>query len=247
MVAHPHSSNVEASSGSVAGYDDVQFDPNGRGLEPRMQALAVSNDALLDSLRPAAPPSIAGWLGKKASPWWRHVEYGYTEVACWLWARAPWQRWALSGGTGALLGVAIVVVAVPRLRPDWGSTLGASSDALVASTQLASAAAVVIAPLRQSVPPPAALPSTAVAALDSAPGVETALAEAEVVKLAEPDAPTAVEVTEQVVEDAAAPEPGTSKKKGRGHGKRRGKAKSASSLSQLFLSIHRPPRAKPVH
>jgi hypothetical protein len=212
--------------------DDAQFDPHGAGLEPRMQALAISNDALLDSLRPVAPPSIAGWIKKRANPGWQYVEYGYTEAAYWLWARAPWQRWALSGGLGALLGVAIVVVALPRLRPDLGSDLksvaAASGDALVASTQVAAASAVLIAPLRQVAEPPVA---DVVKAVEPPPA-------ADAVKLAEPDVPTAVEVSEQVDEDTAAPESGKSKRKAR-HGKRRAKAKNASSLSQLFLNIHR--------
>jgi hypothetical protein len=236
MVAHQHSRDDEASSRSVADLElqDVQFAPDGRAPEPRMMALAVSNQALLDSLRPVAPPSIRGWLAKQANPWWRHVEYGYTEAAYWLWARAPWQRWALSGGLGALLGVAIVVVAVPQLRPDLERVVAASSGAIVASTQV-SAAAVVIAPLRQE--PPAATQAVKV--------VEPALA-AEVPALSELDAPTAVEVSEQVVEDPAAPDEGKSKKNGR-HGKRRAKPKSASSLSQLFMNIHRPPHAKSAH
>lgn len=209
--------------------DDAHFDPQGAGLEPRMQALAISNQALLDSLRPVAAPSIAGWIKKRANPGWRYVEYGYTEAAYWLWARAPWQRWALSGGLGALLGVAIVVVALPRLRPDLGSAAAADSgNAIVAATQAAAASAVLIAPLRQAAEPPV---TDAVKAVEPPPA-------ADAVKIAEPDAPSAVEVSEQVDEDSAAPESGKSKRKAR-HGKRRAKPKSASSLSQLFLNIHR--------
>jgi hypothetical protein len=206
-----------------------------------MQALAVSNQALLDSLRPVASPSITGWIKKRANPGWQYVEYGYTEAAYWLWARAPWQRWALSGGLGALLGVAIVVLALPRLRPDLGNDLGnhldnhldnvvaGSGDAIVASTQAAAAAAVVMAPLRQGMEPPAA---------DAVKAAEPQAPVADAVKIAEPDVPTAVEVSEQVDDARAAPEPGKSKRKAR-HGKRRAKTKSASSLSQLFLNIHR--------
>lgn len=224
MVAHQYSTD-----------DEAQFDPEGLGLEPRMRALAVSNDALLDSLRPVAQPSIAGWVKKRANPWWRYVEYGYTEAAYWLWARAPWQRWALSGGAGALLGVAIVVVALPQLRPDLGS-VEASGDVLVASTQLAAASAVVIAPLRAGVQPPVA---------EAVKSVAAAAVAAEPVKMAEPDVPTAIEVSEQVVEDPAAREPAKSKKKARA--KKRAKVKSARSLSRLFMNIHRPPRAKSAH
>ena len=97
--------------------------------EPRMAALAISNDALRDSLRPAVPPSIGGWLHKTlVEPWWRYVEYGYTEAVCWLWARAPWQRWALSAGLGALLGVGLVIIAARRFRPELESVAVASSE-----------------------------------------------------------------------------------------------------------------------
>jgi hypothetical protein len=230
MVGMQHSRDDQASSGSVPGIER-QFDLQGLGLEPRMAALAISNDALLDSLRPVAPPSIGGWIKKQANPWWRHIEYGYTEAAYWLWARAPWQRWALSGGLGALLGVGIVVVALPRLRPELERVASASGDALVASTQLAVASAVVIAPLRQGGLPPAAVQAPPVAA--------------ERLALPEPDAPPAVEVTEQIVDEPAArPEPSKSKKKSRKHGKRRAKGPKASQLGELFKSMHRSSSAK---
>jgi hypothetical protein len=210
-----------------------------------MAALAISNDALRDSLRPVSPPSIHGWLAKQANPWWRHVEYVYSEAAYWLWARAPWQRWTISGGLGALLGVAIVVVALPRFRPDLEGVAAASGEGMLAVTQLAAASAVVIAPLRQGVPPTMTVdavkgPAPAADAVQ-APDVAT-----DGLAVAEPDAPTAVEVSEQVVEDpAAAAEPSKSKKKkkARKHGKRRATKPKASQLSQLFKSMHRSSRA----
>ena len=206
-----------------------------------MAALAISNDALRDSLRPAVPPSLGGWIKETlVNPWWRYVEYGYTEAVCWLWARAPWQRWALSSGFGAVLGLAVVVAAAPRFRPELERIAAASGDSVVASTQLAAASTMVIAPLRRE--PPAAAPAAVT-------GVEPALA-ADVVALPGPDAPLAMDdVSEQVVEDPAdASELGKSKKKRRGHGRRRAaKPKSASSLSQLFRSMHRsaPERTAP--
>ncbi|MEO8178090.1 MAG: hypothetical protein ABI895_04580 [Deltaproteobacteria bacterium] len=236
-----HSRNDEA---------DAQFDPEGPGLEPRMAALAISNDALLDSLRPVAPPSVGGWIKKQANPWWRHIEYGYTELACWLPARAPWQRWALSGGMGALLGVAIVVVALPRFRPDLESVASASGEAMIASTQLAAASAMMIAPLRPGPPSPVAVDTVAVetVAVDTV-AVDTVkaapVAEAELA-LPEPDAPTAVEVDEPLDDEPeAAPESGkVKKKKARKHGKRRARPKNAGKLGELFKSMHRPSSAR---
>jgi len=231
MVGMQHSRNDEA---------DAQFDPEGPGLEPRMAALAISNDALLDSLRPVAAPSVGGWIKKQANPWWRHVDYGYTELACWLWARAPWQRWALSGGTGALLGVAIVVVALPRFRPNLESVASASGESIIASTQLAAASAVMIAPLRKGPPPPVAVDTAALDTVKAAPVAADELA------LPEPDAPTAVEVDEPLDDEpAAAPELGKAKKKkARKHGKRRAKKPKASQLSELFKNMHHSSSAK---
>ena len=205
-----------------------------------MAALAISNDALRDSLRPVAAPSIGGWIKKRANPWWHYLELGYTEAVCWLWARAPWQRWALSGGLGAFLGLVVVVLAAPRFRPDLEGVAAASGEAGVASPQLAVASAVVIAPLRQGVPP---------AAVDAVKGAEPPAA-AEELALPAPDAPSSVEVTEQVVEDpAAADEPRKSKKsRGHGHGRRRAtKPKSASALGQIFLKMHRSTQERAAH
>jgi hypothetical protein len=212
--------------------------------EPRMAALAISNDALRDSLRPAVPPSIGRWLRKTlVEPWWRYVEYGYTEAACWLWARAPWQRWALSAGLGALLGVVLVIVAVGRLRPELDSAAAVSGETVLASTQLASASSVVIAPLRASaeVKAPAA---PVVAAAEAAPAAPAAAADG--LAVPEPDAPTAIEVDEQLGDDpAAAPELGKSKKGRHAHARKRAKPK-ASQLSELFRSMHKTPRQRGI-
>jgi hypothetical protein len=243
--------DYEGSTGSIT---DEQIIAAISAPEPRMAALAISNDALRDSLRPAVPPSIGGWINKTlVNPWWRYVEYGYTEVVCWLWARAPWQRWALSSGLGAVLGLGVVVAVAPRFRPELERIAAASGDSVVASTQLAAASSMVIAPLRPE--PPAAAPAAVtgveppVAAPAAVTGVEPPLA-ADVVAVSAPDAPMAMDdASEQVVEEPAdAPELGKSKKKGRGHGRRRAaKPKSASSLSQLFRSLHRasPERTAP--
>jgi hypothetical protein len=206
--------------------------------EPRMAGLAISNDALRNSLRPAVPPSFGGWLHKTlVEPWWRYVEYGYTEAVCWLWARAPWQRWALSAGLGALLGLALVIVAARRFRAELESVAAVSAETVIASTQLAAASSMVIAPLRASAeaPPPVAVVKAEPVAVSDG------------LALPEPEAPSTVEVSEQLVEDpAAAQEPGKSKKGRHGHGRKRGKPKNPSKLSELFRSMHKTPRERGI-
>ena len=215
--------------------------------EPRMAALAISNDALRDSLRPAVPPSIGGWLYKTlVEPWGRYVEYGYTEAVCWLWARAPWQRWALSAGLGALLGVVLVIVAAPRFRPELERVAAASAETVVASTQLAAASSMVIAPLRASAEAPAAVAAAApvapAAAAVAAPAAPAAAAEG--LAVPELDAPTAVEVDEQLGDDPSAA-PSKSKKGRRAHARKRAKPK-ASQLSEVFRSLHKTPRERGI-
>jgi hypothetical protein len=73
-----------------------------------MSALAVSNDVLLASLRPPAPPSLGSWLEQRAVEWFPTFERWQIRALDCLAERALWQRCAISAALGALLGLGAV-------------------------------------------------------------------------------------------------------------------------------------------
>jgi hypothetical protein len=190
--------------------------------EPKLATLSISNDALRESLRPAVAASIGGGiLQALVQPGWRSAE-------CWLLARAPWQRSAISIALGVLLGLTIVAAVAPGLRPGPASIALGSSEASIASTPMAVAASPVSAPAHQGAEPPPAL---------ALKGPEPS-AIADDLALARPQAVAAVEVARASVQKPAA-QVRTSKQRKRGLARRATKPKSARSLSQLFREMRR--------
>ena len=152
----------DAPAATAATLDSEQFGAQCAALEPRMAALSISNDALRNSLRPASPPGLRGWIDEHTGGALRRLERRGEDALYWLWARAPWQRLALSVGAGAVVGLLVVLVGVRFVRPHAGEELSISSQALAAApapaassaAPIASAAAMLVAPAPKLPPAP---------------------------------------------------------------------------------------------
>ena len=175
--------------------------------DPRMAGLSISNDALRNSLPVAPPWSLRKWVDQHTGGSLRKLEHVQISAVDWLVERQPWQRWTVSVGLGALIGLGIVFSGAKFFR---GGLHSASASADVGSVL---PTAEVVAAVR---PNPALVPSPEPAPAPAA------------------DAPVAVATTPVVAEEApaAAPEPAVddsdaTPEKPSKHGKKKGKHKSS--------------------
>lgn len=215
--------------------------------DPRMAGLSISNDALRNSLPVAPPWSLRKWIDSHTGGSLRKLENLQLDGMDWLVARKPWQRWTLSLGLGAMIGLGIVFSGAKFFR---GGLQSASAVASALPT------AEVVAAVR---PAPSAAPSLAAGAPApsaepvAAPAVEapvaTAVASAPVVAEEPPSA--APEPTDDDSSADAAPEkPGKHKKKGKRSRSRHQKAQSeANPLKQAAAAaafkLAQPATSKP--
>jgi hypothetical protein len=185
--------------------------------DPRMAGLSLSNDALRNSLPVAPPWSLRKWVDAHTGGSLRKLEHLQLSGVDWLLARKPWQRWTLSLGLGAVIGLGIVFSGAKFFR---GGLQSASAVASALPT------AEVVAAVRPSpVQPPSTEPAAAPVA--DAP-VATAVASAPVVAEEAPSAaPEPAE--DDSAADAAPEKPGKHGKKKTKHRSRRQKAQAESN------------------
>jgi len=174
--------------------------------DPRMAGLSISNDTLRNSLPVAPPWSLRKWVDEHTGGSLRKLENAQFGAMDWLVARKPWQRWTLSLGLGAMIGLGIVFSGAKFFRG------GLQSASAVAS---AMPTAEVVAAVR---PAPAQLvPSaepTAAPVVDLP--VATAVASAPVVAEEAPAAAPEPADDDSASADAVPDKPGK-------HGKKKGK------------------------
>ena len=172
--------------------------------DPRMAGLSLSNDRLRNSLPVAPPWSLRKWIDQHTGGSLRKLEHLQLSGVDWLLARKPWQRWTLSLGLGAVIGLGIVFSGAQFFR---GGLQSASAVASALPT------AEVVAAVRPS-PAPARSAEPAAAPVVDAP-VAAAVASAPVVA---EEAPAAA--PEPAEDDS--PADATPEKPGK-HGKKKGK------------------------
>jgi hypothetical protein len=173
--------------------------------DPRMAGLSLSNDTLRNSLPVAPPWSLRKWIDEHTGGSLRKVQHAQLSAVDWLVARRPWQRWTLSLGLGAMIGLGIVFSGATFFR---GGLQSASASAEVVPVL---PTAEVVAAVR---PNPARSPSAAPAPVVDAP-VATAVASAPVIA---EDAPAAA--PDPADDDSAADALPEKRSK---HGKKKGK------------------------
>jgi hypothetical protein len=245
-----------ARRSSVAPPPDSSFSlpPIARDVSPmeterQMPSLAVSNDALLASLRPARPETVFTWLGRTAA--FRRAQRGLDSALFWFSER--WQQSVLSLGVGALLGLGVLLSVVRAVQPDEEPSI----EELTASAEPESSVQRALA----QVPAQAALlaPATVVAkqALEPRePAVGSAVAASAAAvppASASSNAVSSDAVLDSPADDGAADEgapdegtaekskPGKKKKKARKH---RAKSGDGRSMFQKALAVGRAKRAR---
>jgi hypothetical protein len=177
------SSNRDRGS-SEALVTEEEFAARLSAPDPRMAGLSISNDVLRNSLPVAPPWSLRKWIDEHTGGSLRKLENARFGAVDWLVARKPWQRWTLSLGLGALIGLGIVFSGAKFFR---GGLQSASAVASALPT------AEVVAAMR---PSPAQPPTVQPRSAEPAPVADAPVA-------------TAVASTAVVAEEppAAAPEP----------------------------------------
>ena len=160
-----------------------------------MAGLSLSNDALRNSLPVAPPWSLRKWLDDHSGGSLRKLERLQLDGVDWLVARKPWQRWTLSLGLGAMIGLGIVFSGAQFFR---GGLQSASAVASALPTAEVVAAVRPNPALPPTVVPPAVVPPAVVppAVVPAAPALDAPVA-------------TAVANSPVIAEEApsAAPEP----------------------------------------
>jgi hypothetical protein len=195
--------------------------------DPRMAGLSVSNDALRNSLPVAPPWSLRKWVDANTGGSLRKLEHLQLSGVDWLVARKPWQRWTLSLGFGAMIGLGIVFSGAKFFRGGLQSASAVASalptaEVVAAVRPALSSAAGAAAPGTQLPrPEPVAAPAV------EAPVVTAVAGTAVVAEEAPAAAPEPAEDDSSA--DAAPEKPGKHKKKGKRSRSRHQKAQSESS------------------
>ena len=208
------STNRDGGS-SEALLTDEEFAARLSAPDPRMAGLSISNDALRNSLPVAPPWSLRKWVDAHTGGSLRKLENLQLSGVDWLVARKPWQRWTLSLGLGAMIGLGIVFSGAKFFR---GGLQSASAVASALPT------AEVVAAVR---PSPTQVPSAEPAV--EAP-VATAVASTPVVAEEAPAAAPEPADDDSSASEAVPEKPGKhAKKKGKRSRSRHAKAQAESN------------------
>jgi hypothetical protein len=187
---------------------DEEFAARLSAPDPRMAGLSISNDALRNSLPVAPPWSLRKWVDANTGGSLRKLENLQLSGVDWLLARKPWQRWTLSLGLGAAIGLGIVFSGAKFFRGGLQSASAVASALptaeVVAAVRPAPSAAPSLAPGTQ-VPSPEPV---------AAPAVEAPVVASTAVVAEEAPAAAPEPAEDDSSADAAPEKPGKHKKKG---------------------------------
>jgi len=106
----PRKRRAESMRPTLQLLDLEQLAANDFAPEPRLEKLAVSNDALRESLRSLpAPASDGSRITSWVAAWFPSVEGWQSDALDWSTERAIWQRCAIGALLGMILGLALVL------------------------------------------------------------------------------------------------------------------------------------------